>query len=299
MTRTDLAHAHAHAHAKINLFLHVTGKRPDGYHTLDSLAVFASAADQLTITPADAPPGTVTLGIEGPFGKSLQPDASDNLILRAAHALCSTTARALPAQHITLHKNLPIASGIGGGSADAACALRLLATAWALDTPLPPLAATLGADVPVCLPQIPARMGGIGEILTPAPKLPEAAMLLVNCGKAVSTPAVFRARTTTIFTPEATLPAAWPTLDALLETLRSTTNDLEAPAIALCPTIATVLDAIATTPGCRFARMSGSGATCFGLFPTLDQAKHAATLLSAQGWWTSAGPIGDPAPMQR
>jgi len=290
------------ARAKINLYLHVTGKRPDGYHLLDSLAVFADAADRLDIAPVDGPAGEVTLSIGGRFGAGLRADPHTNLILRAAAALrdlLPPAARAqLPSAHITLEKNLPVASGIGGGSADAASAMRLLRGMWADaigdrigGDAWHGLATGLGADVPVCLTTSPMRMRGVGEILSPGPVLPPCAMMLVNCGLSVSTPAVFRSRAP-VFTPEAGLPEGWATLDAMAADLALTRNDLEDAARALCPAIGTVLLALAARPEVRLARMSGSGATCFALCDTLDDARAVADSLSHRSdWWVWAGPL--------
>src|SRR3954468_6142657 len=179
------------ASAKINLHLHVVGRRPDGYHLLDSLVVFAGAADALTVEPSDG----LSLAVAGPFAAGLYGEA-DNLVLRAARALAAHAG--VPATgRLVLEKNLPVASGIGGGSADAAAALRLLARFWGVDVgqeALAAIAALLGADVPVCLAGRAAVMSGIGEIRAPAPPMPAAGMVLVNPGVAVSTPAVFRAR---------------------------------------------------------------------------------------------------------
>lgn len=275
------------ARAKVNLFLHVTGRRVDGYHTLDSLAVFAGAADMLSAEPADA----LTLEVGGPFGAGL--DAGDgNLVLRAAGALREAAGLSGGAR-LVLDKRLPVASGIGGGSADAAAALRLLGRLW--DVAIPPddvaaIALTLGADVPVCLASRAARMGGIGEALAPAPRLPPCGLLLVNPGAAVSTADVFRARAGG-FTPAADLPGAWPDAAAMARDLRRTRNDLEAPARALCPAIGDVLAAISSRPGCLLARMSGSGATCFGLFPDGAAAERARAGLSRPGWWAWAGAL--------
>jgi 4-diphosphocytidyl-2-C-methyl-D-erythritol kinase len=281
------------AHAKINLYLHVTGRRPDGYHLLDSLAVFAEAADRLTYAPSDRP---LTLELAGPFGGKLAGDADDdNLVTRAARHLAEE-AGLLPTGRIVLEKNLPVASGIGGGSADAAAALRLLDRVWKLETPpqrLLDIAGRLGADVPVCLFQKTARMRGIGEILERAPALPSFGMLLVNCGEAVSTPMIFRARNAA-FSPEAILPDAWPSVGAMVDGLVQMGNDLEPPARALCPAIDGVLDAIAALPGCLMTRMSGSGATCFGVFATPEDAGSAAARLeraTESGWWISGGAV--------
>ena len=285
------------AHAKINLFLHITGRRDDGYHLLDSLAVFAGAADRITLEgPADA----MSLTIDGPFGQGLEAD-NQNLVLRAARALQAKAGTAFngltESFRLKLEKNLPVASGIGGGSADAAATLRLLAREWDADQAiLFPIAEKLGADVPVCIAQRPARMQGIGEILAPAPVLPDAGLLLVNPGVGVSTPEVFRAFAAgggITERPEAFLPTRWDSAEAMVADLNATTNDLQAPALSQCPVIGTVLASIASLPECLLARMSGSGATCFGIFPTPDSAKNAAQVLNEQsarlGWWTWAG----------
>lgn len=286
-----------HALAKINLFLHVTGRRENGYHELDSLAIFAPAADRLCVERTGACGGHATLTLKGVFGNGLTA-GEDNLVLRAVHALRATVAdpAALPDLTFVLDKRLPVASGIGGGSADAAAALRLAAAAWGLkEDGLAPIAATLGADVPVCLAQRPARMQGIGEILSPAPALPPCAILLVNPGVAVPTPVVFKAwkDSGAPFRPPARLPARWDDLDAMAADLRETENDLQPPAIALFPVIETVIEAIAAQPSCKLARMSGSGATCFGLFSTGDEAKAAARRLGVREWWTDAGALPD------
>lgn len=291
------------AHAKVNLFLHVTGRRDDGYHLLDSLAVFAGVADRLTVVPDTR----LRLSLSGPFAAHLQVDPgadpaspeADNLVLRAARRLIAAASRDghgdSPGAHLTLEKQLPVASGIGGGSADAAAALRLLRRFWSLDgvddERLHAIASSLGADVPVCLAQRPARMQGIGEILREAPVLPELGMVLINCGEAVATPAVFRARVP-VFSPQAVLPGGWPDAASLAADLARLSNDLEAAACLICPTIETVLSALRGLPGCLFARMSGSGATCFGLFETSSAASDAVrdSRLPAQ-WWVWAGAL--------
>ncbi len=273
------------APAKINLFLHVVGRRPDGYHLLDSLAVFAGAHDVVTAAPGDG----LDLRLTGPFGAALAVEP-DNLVLRAARALA--LAAGVPAHaSVSLEKNLPIASGIGGGSADAAAALRALAQLWAVRPAagdLERIAAGLGADVPVCVASAPARMAGIGEILLPAPALPPFGLALVNPGVGVATPAVFRARTGG-FSPRAALPAAWPDAPALAEGLAALSNDLEPPALALCPVIGDVLAALRQAPGCLLARMSGSGATCFALFGTPTLAQDATARVARPGWWAWGG----------
>ncbi len=279
------------AHAKVNLTLHVVGRREDGYHLLDSLVAFAGAHDLLTAEPRSAP--DLTLALEGRFGAGLDREPiGDNLVLRAARRLQQALGVATGAA-LRLDKRLPVASGIGGGSADAAAALRLLARLWegagSLDREgMQPLALALGADVPVCLAQRPARMRGVGEVLDAAPALPPCALVLVNCGLAVPTPAVFGARAHGFREP-AVLPAAWPDAAAMAADLARLHNDLQPAAIALCPPIADVLAAIAAQPGCLLARMSGSGATCFGLFARPEQAAAADATLARPDWWVWSG----------
>ena len=280
------------AYAKINLFLHVTGRRDDGYHLLDSLAVFAEAADVLSVAPAPA----LRLSLSGPFAPALQAEGDDNLVLRAARGLIAPGEQR--GAHLTLDKRLPVASGIGGGSADAAAALRLLHRFWSPErvdrAALHALAARLGADVPVCLDSRTARMQGTGEILRQAPRMPPSlGLVLVNCGEAVSTQTVFRARAQqgdTGFRAPASLPPGWDDAACLSATLAGLANDLEAAARRLCPGIDTALAALGALPGCRLARMSGSGATCFGLFDNPQEARAAAAHRGwPQAWWVWAG----------
>jgi len=274
------------APAKVNLYLHVTGKRADGYHLLDSLAVFPAAGDVVGAAPGEA----LRLAISGRFGAALQGEA-DNLLLRAGRALAPGRGAAL-----TLEKNLPVASGIGGGSADAAAALHVLSALWGITgADLPALALQLGADVPVCLASKPARMQGIGEILAPAPKLPEFGMVLVNPGVAVPTPAVFKARQGG-FSPAPKLPEAWADADAMVADLRACTNDLQDAAIGIAPVIGEVLQVLADLPGAKLARMSGSGATCFAMFATPAAAEAAAAQITQPGWWCWGGGLYQPPP---
>jgi 4-diphosphocytidyl-2-C-methyl-D-erythritol kinase len=271
------------APAKVNLALHVTGRRPDGYHLLDSLVVFPAIGDLLEAEPSAG----LSLTLDGPFARDLGA-GPDNLVLRAAQLIRPPGQGAA----IRLVKSLPVASGIGGGSSDAAAALRLLARLW--NVPLPPAErlAALGADVPVCLRTTPQRLQGIGERLTPV-DLPPFWIVLANPGFPLSTPAVFSGLTRRYNTPLPDLPARFASPEALFAWLGRSRNDLEAPAIALQPVIARVLDALAAQTGCRLARMSGSGATCFGLFDGELAALAAAdTLRRAQpGWWIAAGPV--------
>jgi 4-diphosphocytidyl-2-C-methyl-D-erythritol kinase len=285
----------AFAPAKVNLTLRVVGRRADGYHLLDSLVVFAGIGDRLTAQPASA----LTFSVTGPFGAGLAGDA-DNLVLRAARRL-ATVAGFDPHGALTLEKNLPVASGIGGGSSDAAAALRLLARFWGVALPdeaMRRIALELGADVPVCLARRPARMSGIGEVLSATPALPPLGMLLVNPGVACPTAAIFRARAeagTGFSAADALPPGGWSTAPSLAAALAGSGNDLEAPAMTVAPVIGVVIAAIRAQPDCLLARMSGSGATCFGLFPDADAAERAAGAMTIEGWWCWGGGLYDPA----
>lgn len=275
------------ARAKVNLYLHITGRRADGYHDLDSLAVFPDVGDVLSVAASD----TLELQVTGPFAPALG-GGGDNLVLRAARALLQATGAAHGAV-LTLEKNLPVASGIGGGSADAAAALRLLDRVWGLGLPAAQLAGIalgLGADVPVCLAGSPARMSGIGEVIGVAPALPACGMVLINPGVPVATGDVFRGRTEAYSAP-ATLPARWTDAAVLAEALGHLSNDLEAPALRLCPQIGETLLWLRGRPGCRFARMSGSGATCFGLFDSPVIAAAAVESSVPPGWWAWGGAL--------
>lgn len=278
------------APAKINLHLHVVGRRSDGYHLLDSLVVFAGAGDLLSVSPSDR----LSLRLAGPFAAGLEAEA-DNLVLRAARALADS-AGIRPAGALVLEKNLPVASGIGGGSADAAAALRLLSRFWGI-APTPDavarIAQRLGADVPVCIPSSPAIMSGIGEILHPAPRLPHAGIVLLNPGTAISTPSVFQARSAAFSAPAAFPQDGWRSAEQMAASLRAARNDLEPPARALAPVIGDCLNILASAPGCLLSRMSGSGATCFGLFASAEQARTVAGTLVRPGWWVWGGGFAD------
>lgn len=264
------------APAKVNLCLHVTGRRADGYHLLDSIVAFAGVGDRVTVSPGQG------LEIAGPQAAALAL-SEDNLCLRAARAMGGGVA-------VRLEKVLPVASGIGGGSADAAAVLRAMAR---MGRPLPDPAGVLalGADLPVCLAGRAARMQGVGEVLTPV-DLPEAWLVLANPGVAVPTPQVFRALARRDNPP---MPPVPPLRDAagLAAWLAGQRNDLEPPAIALAPVIAEVRAALAAQSGCLLARMSGSGATCFGLFAGEEAAQTAALALSDRQpqWWVAAAPL--------
>jgi 4-diphosphocytidyl-2-C-methyl-D-erythritol kinase len=275
------------APAKINLFLHVTRKRPDGYHDLQSLVAFADIGDVLTLERGTA----LSLTIDGPFAQGLEAEA-DNLVLRAARALAERRP-ALAGAHIRLTKNLPVASGIGGGSADAAAALRGLLALHGENLPkdeLLALAASLGSDIPVCVVSQTAWMEGRGEIVTPLPSLPPTHIVLVNPGISVATADVFRRLTIRADQAALTPPVAFVSLEALVRYLNTTRNDLEAPALAIAPAIGSVLDALVRQDAV-FTRMSGSGATCFGFFETAAKAEAAAAGIAKAEprWWTQAG----------
>ena len=233
----------------------------------------------------------LSLAIDGPFARDLG-SGTDNLVLRAANLFRNEpNGDTAPGAALRLTKSLPVASGIGGGSADAAAALRLLARLW--DRPLPPAAAlvALGADVPVCIARQACRMRGIGEELHPL-ALPSFWLVLVNPGVPVSTPAVFAALVRRD-NPPLPDPPTFPDAEALAAWLAARRNDLEPPAAALAPEVRAILDALAAQPGCRLARMSGSGATCFGYFTAPEPALVAADALRARhpAWWITAAPV--------
>lgn len=273
------------ARAKINLYLHVTGRRGDGFHLLDSLFVRAGIADRLWFSHADAD----SFEVSGPFADVLAgEDARDNLVMRAVDAVRGKVGHS-GAFRVHLEKNLPVASGIGGGSADAAATLKAMAHLIGGSEFLESIAQTLGADVPPCLSEQPILVSGIGEIVRTAPQLPEAAMVLVNPGRPLATPQVFGARSGTFTAPDP-LAVAPGGFDDLVGELGRRSNDLETPACRLEPLIADVLDALCAQQGIELARMSGSGATCFGLVRTLTQARDAAARLQAlhPDWWVVA-----------
>lgn len=287
-SRTDVIEAFAPA--KINLCLHVGEKRSDGFHDLESLVVFTDLGDRLTFAPSPA----LTFSVDGPFGAALASEGN-NLVLRAARALAEHASVSTGAA-ISLTKVLPVASGIGGGSADAAAALRGLARLWGLNVSWPDLrliAATIGSDVPVCVESKPSWMEGRGERITPAGVLPELPIVLVNPGIAVATADVFRALTLRSGTSRLDHATRLSQPRELIAFLRATTNDLEAPARAIAPAIGEVLSELSRMPGAEIWRMSGSGATCFALFEDITAAELAATALahSHPDWWVRATKI--------
>lgn len=281
------AAVHERAPAKLNLDLLVTGRRADGHHELDSLVVFADLADELAVTPAD----TLSLVVEGPFAAGLPP-VGENIVLRAARRLADA-ASVTDGARIRLTKRLPVTAGIGGGSADAAAALRALRRLWRLDLDdraLQAIGLGLGADVPVCLGSRPARMRGIGERLDPLPSLPALPLVLVNPRQPLGTVEVFRALRLERFSARRDAPGGLAGVPALVGHLARSRNELEPPARALLPVIEEMLDLLRDDPGCRLARMSGSGPTCFGLFDDAAAAAASAARLAAArpGWWVAA-----------
>ena len=283
------------ASAKINLFLHVGERRADGFHPLQSLAVFTGIGDLLTMEPDFG----VSLTIQGPFAKGLEGEG-DNLVLRAARALDTKGAK------LTLTKNLPVASGIGGGSADAAAALRGLNQLWELnrdETALCELAAGLGSDIPACVLSASCFMEGRGEVLRAVETMPRVPMLLVNPGVAVPTKDVFAALDERSGVEMALPRGHFADTADLLRFLETTRNDLEEPARRIQPVIGEVLKAIAALPGALMTRMSGSGATCFGIFADDACCRRAAEKLKQRqpGWWVAptcvpeAGLVYEPA----
>jgi len=281
------------APAKVNLTLRVVGRRADGYHDIESLVVFARIGDRLALHPGEP----LALEVGGP-GANAAGAVADNLVLKAAQALAART-QGLALGRFVLDKQLPVAAGLGGGSADAAAALRLLARANALkrdDARLLAAARATGADVPVCLDPRPRTMRGIGDVLSAPLGLPSLAAVLVNPGVAVATREVF-ARLGLVPGARRGADEAAPVpgeRSALLAFLAERTNDLEAAAISLAPAVADTLAALRALAGCRLARMSGSGATCVGLFDSAPAAAAAAHSLKAAhpDWWVEATSLG-------
>lgn len=271
--------AEAFAPAKINLTLHVTGQRADGYHLLDSLVVFADVGDRVEVAPGDG----LSLTIDGPMAAGV-PLGEDNLVLRAARLIgCDDAA-------IRLTKNLPMAAGIGGGSSDAAATLRALARLTGRPLPGREALLTLGADLPVCMEAVPQRMRGIGEVIERVPPLPPVWLVLANPGVHLPTPAVFRALERKDGAPMPQPLSAFADAAVLAGFLQDQRNDLEAPAVSLAPVIGEALRGLAAQQDCLLSRMSGSGATCFGLFAGAAAADRAGAALrqSNPNWWIYA-----------
>lgn len=274
------------AQCKLNLTLHVTGQRADGYHLLDSLVAFPFVGDGIRLEPANE----MEIIVDGPFAEGV-PTGPDNLIWRAIDLMAPPTA-----YHVLLTKRLPHGAGIGGGSADAAAVMRALAKEH--DQPLPGVDALmkLGADLPVCMHRRPTFLRGVGEEISPAPQFPLPAQpslhtVLVNPGKPVPTPACF-ARLKRKDNPPMTA-HDWRNVPSFYPWLAAQRNDLQEPAMEIVPEIEDCLIALRGTDDCLLARMSGSGATCFGLYPRQGQAEQAAAALRAAhpNWWVVDCPI--------
>lgn len=281
--------ANQKAWAKLNLYLHVVGRRPDGYHLIDSLFIFLDAGDEIAIAESDE----IELIVDGPYSKALG-DTNNNLVMLAATRLAEE-AHVSRGARISLTKNLPVASGIGGGSADAAATLRGLREFWGLDfsdRDLMRLGLELGADVPSCVGSCPASVSGIGEVVDQVRGLPDFAVLLVNPLVGLSTAQVFTGlkNSGTPFSEANPLAATPADFEHFRTQIGARKNDLEASAIEIEPVIGEVLEEIATTTDCGLARMSGSGATCFGLFEEFEAARRAADDLrrARPDWWISA-----------
>lgn len=273
--------AEAFAPAKINLTLHVTGQRGDGYHLLDSLVVFADVGDRVSVCPAV----DWSLSLLGPMAPGL-PRGDANLVLRSARAMGGAPCA------ITLDKRLPVAAGLGGGSSDAAAVLRALHRLDGRAVPENLLA--LGADVPVCMAPRPRRMSGIGEVLADVPPLPPLFAVLANAGVAVETPAVFAALMQRQNAPMPPDLPEWRDTEALVSWLGAMRNDLELPARLIAPAIGVTLARLGALAGARLARMSGSGATCYALFTTMTEAEEGARALrlAHPDWWIAASGLG-------
>ncbi len=277
------------APAKVNLTLHVTGQRDDGYHTLDSLVIFADVADQLGATAAP----DLRISVSGPFSTGIPTDHT-NLMMRAAEALRSVRGVSQGAA-LTLEKHLPHAAGIGSGSSDAAVTLAMLAELWGV-APLPstaPEVLALGADLPVCLraPQ-PTRMSGIGDTLTAVTKLPECALVLVRPPVEVSTAAVFKALADKNGTPMDPLRDGLD-YDGFARWLAAQRNDLRTPAEKIAPTVSEAIAKLKSLPAVSVAGMSGSGATCFGLVKDMATARQVARIVqvSQMNWWVAPAAV--------
>lgn len=266
----------AFAPAKVNLSLHVTGRRPDGYHELDSLVVFADIGDRIQVELSDSP----SLVVEGEMAAGVPTDAT-NLVMKAQKLMGVSAS-------VRLYKTLPNAAGLGGGSSDAAAVIRAVSELSGM--PIPGDVLSLGADVPACLAGTALRMRGLGERITPVPGLPTLNAVLVNPNVPVPTRDVFERLETPSNAP---MPDAMPQGISAAEFalwMRDMRNDLEPPAILLQPVIAQVLGAFSVTPGCQLARMTGSGATCFGIYDDAETASSAAGRLreAFPGWWVAA-----------
>lgn len=274
------------ASAKINLYLHITGKRDDGYHLLDSLIAFTGYGDRLSVTAAN----NTTFSVSGDFAAGIKTISDeDNLVVQAYNLFFDMQKMAAIPAVIHLEKKLPLSSGMGGGSADAAAMLRLLSRHYPCPAPLlHDMAIKLGADVPVCLSSRPQRIQGIGDKLLPAPTLPPCYAVLVNPVKPLPTAQVFKTCHAPFSSP-VSLPERFENFDNMIAFLKATRNDLSDAAATLVPDIAKILSTLEQIETCALARLSGSGATCFGLFERQHHAEQAAEhIRQTTGWWAVA-----------
>ena len=274
------------ARAKVNLWLNVVGRRADGYHLLDSLIAFIDLADEIEAAPSDR----LALDIDGPLAAEIAEEGDNNLVLKAARLLADRAGVSARVA-LRLTKRIPVAAGLGGGSADAAATLQALIELWRVALPVEELfalAARLGADVPMCFAGRAALASGVGEQLAPAPPLPSCAILLVNPRVALPTPDVFKARRGAFSEPRPLHP--WTDLASFTAALAERGNDLTEAAIALRPVVADVLAFLSKSDGARHVGMSGSGATCFALYESVELANRAAARLPTS-WWHHAGEL--------
>lgn len=281
------------AHAKVNLTLHVLSRRDDGYHNVESLTVFPEFADLISAVPS--PNGQTDLTLDGEFADELEllSRPRDNLVLRAAEALRVASGKRLRPVQLVLTKRIPIAAGLGGGSADAAATMRLLNRHWQLylkDERLARIGVELGADVPMCVVSRPVIATGIGERMMPAVGIPNLPLVLVNPSVPLSTAAVFHQLEAAERSPMPPMPTKFSSLFAFVLWLRQTRNDLVKPARAVTGLTERAVKALSSDPDCLFARMSGAGATAFGIFAKLSNAERAAERirLKRPNWWVVA-----------
>ena len=281
------------ARAKVNLTLHVLSRRAGGYHTIESLAVFPDLADRVGAAPS--PNGRTDLALDGEFAAELDLLSSprDNLVLHAAEALRQAARKRLQPLHFALTKRIPIASGLGGGSADAAATLRLLNRHWGLrlkDSELARIGLELGADVPMCIASKPVVATGIGERLSPAASIPDLPLVLVNPRFPLSTASVFRELKGSERSPMLPIQAKFRSVIAFVIWLRQTRNDLSEPARSVTNLAERAVKALSSDPDCMFARMSGSGPTAFGIFAKMSNAERAAERIRQKRphWWVVA-----------
>jgi 4-diphosphocytidyl-2-C-methyl-D-erythritol kinase len=277
------------APAKVNLALHVIGPRSDGYNEIETLVVFTDYADAVSTAPCAE--GRMALTVRGPFATSLATTRpTDNLAVRAATELIAAAGKKVPPTRLVLAKRIPVAAGLGGGSADAAATLRLLNRKWGLGLGADALAGIgrrLGADVPMCILSRPLVAAGIGDRITPVGGMPAMPIVLAHPGGAMQTADVFARLPHAERSPLPAMPARFGKLLDVIFWLRKARNDLEEPAAAVSKHAGAAARALRSDPECLFARMSGSGAAAFGIFTTMDAAERAAARLREvkPGWW--------------